>query len=267
MKYKVGDKVKVINKESGAYDAVIGDVGKIITIDEVSLPYLVEFDNERSCYHNGNNVRGHRHKDGHCYWCSEKMLELVSVDQKIVITVDGSTTLARLYEGKKVVKIAEAKCAPDDKFDFNIGAKLAFERLISIVKEVDRPAKVGEYVKVLSEDGHVAKKGEILKVIKVCMSNWVEVEYEHCYGSYTTLRREQYVVVENYKPSEEPAYYNGKIVCTKCKKMFAYTVGKIYEVKDGQIVIDNGETVPTVPAKSIEELKNKLLCEFIEVVE
>lgn len=263
MKYKVGDKVKAINTDCGGRDVVIGDVGKIIAIDDVLLPYLVEFDNERSCYHNGNGICGYKGKTNHCYWCSEKMLELVSVDQKIVITVEGSTTLARLYEGKKVVKTAEAKRAPDDEFDFNIGAKLAFERLTT--NEVDRPAKVGEYVKVLSEDGHNAKKGEILKVIEVYTHDWVSVNLND--GDTDTLRREQYVVVENYKPSEEPTYYNGKIVCTKCKEDFAYTVGKIYEVKDGQIVIDNGNTIPTKPVKSIEELKNKLLCEFIEVVE
>lgn len=48
---------------------------------------------------------------------------------KIVITTDGKTTTARLYEDNKVVKTAEAKCSPEDTFDFKIGAKLAFERL------------------------------------------------------------------------------------------------------------------------------------------
>lgn len=53
------------------------------------------------------------------------------VNQKIVITTNGKTTFARLYDGDKVVKTAEAKCNPSDEFDFETGAKLAFERLFA----------------------------------------------------------------------------------------------------------------------------------------
>lgn len=52
-----------------------------------------------------------------------------SCNQKVVITSDGKTTTARLFDGKDVVKTAEAKCSPDDKFDFNTGALIAFSRL------------------------------------------------------------------------------------------------------------------------------------------
>lgn len=51
--------------------------------------------------------------------------------KKIVITTDGKTTLARLYEDSKVVHKAEAKCSPDDAFNFEVGAKLAMERLLA----------------------------------------------------------------------------------------------------------------------------------------
>lgn len=57
-------------------------------------------------------------------------------DQKIIITTDGKTTTARMFEGKKLIKSAEAKCNPKDKFDFETGAKIAFDRL------VDREEKV-----------------------------------------------------------------------------------------------------------------------------
>lgn len=50
-------------------------------------------------------------------------------NQKIVITTDGKTTTARLFDGKNVIKTAEAKCSPDDEFDFNTGASIAFSRL------------------------------------------------------------------------------------------------------------------------------------------
>lgn len=48
---------------------------------------------------------------------------------KIVITTDGKTTTATLYENDKKVKSASTKCSPDDKFDFAIGAAIAMDRL------------------------------------------------------------------------------------------------------------------------------------------
>lgn len=50
-------------------------------------------------------------------------------NQKIVITTDGKTTTARLFDGNNVIKTAKAKCSPDDEFDFNTGASIAFSRL------------------------------------------------------------------------------------------------------------------------------------------
>ena len=49
------------------------------------------------------------------------------VDDKIIITTDGVTVTAkRISDGKT----ATAKCSPSDKFDFEIGARLAFDRLM-----------------------------------------------------------------------------------------------------------------------------------------
>lgn len=57
-------------------------------------------------------------------------------DKKIVITTDGTTTTAKLYEGKKFVKSAEAKCSHDDEFDFNLGATIALSRLTGLEHKV-----------------------------------------------------------------------------------------------------------------------------------
>lgn len=90
------------------------------------------------------------------------------VNKKIVITVDGATTLARLYEGNKVVKTAEAKCNPSDEFNFETGAKLAFERLFA--KE-ERKLKVGDKVRIIGNTNHHGfKTGEIV-TLKRNMSN------------------------------------------------------------------------------------------------
>lgn len=48
--------------------------------------------------------------------------------EKIIITHDYKTTTATMYRGDEKV-IATARCAPEDKFDFMVGAKLAMERL------------------------------------------------------------------------------------------------------------------------------------------
>jgi hypothetical protein len=46
-----------------------------------------------------------------CGW-RDYDFEPVYCNSKIVLTSDGTTTLARLYDGDKVIKSAEAKCVP-----------------------------------------------------------------------------------------------------------------------------------------------------------
>lgn len=50
---------------------------------------------------------------------------------KIIITTDGRVTTARMFEGKRVVREAKATCSPKDRFDFEDGADLAFDRLLN----------------------------------------------------------------------------------------------------------------------------------------
>lgn len=49
--------------------------------------------------------------------------------KKIVITTDGKTTTAKMYDGKSCIKVSEARCCPSDAFDFRTGAEIAFNRL------------------------------------------------------------------------------------------------------------------------------------------
>lgn len=49
--------------------------------------------------------------------------------KKIVITTDGKTTTAKMYDGKSCIKVSEARCCPSDTFDFQTGAEIAFNRL------------------------------------------------------------------------------------------------------------------------------------------
>lgn len=56
-------------------------------------------------------------------------LESVESERKIVITTDGKTTTAKLYDGRKTIREAKAVCSDADTFDFNIGAGIALARL------------------------------------------------------------------------------------------------------------------------------------------
>ena len=67
------------------------------------------------------------------------------------------------------------------------------------IREVKRPAKVGEWIRVIDGVGHLASVGEIHKVIglSVNYSGWVYIDagvIKNC------LRNTQYVVLENYQP-------------------------------------------------------------------
>lgn len=110
---------------------------------------------------------------------------------KILITTDGTTTLARLYEGKKVVKSAEAKYNPADlatfPFDFTEGAGWAFEKLTGLTvqhKNISKPTKpqhkpTPKLVKQTVQVGDFVRRnanGEVCKVIALS-STWPGAVY------------------------------------------------------------------------------------------
>lgn len=90
-------------------------------------------------------------------------------NQKIVITSDGKTTLARLYENNSVVKTAEAKCSPEDIFDFKTGANLACSRLmgLELVTVEEKPSfKKGDRVKITANSNvHNFEIGSIVTIV------------------------------------------------------------------------------------------------------
>lgn len=93
-------------------------------------------------------------------------------NQQIHITTDGKTTYAVLKQDGKVLSRSEAKCHPDDKFDFETGAKIAFDRL-EIKKEVkqpENPFKPGDIVECIFDFktfGAFPPKGTRGKVISI----------------------------------------------------------------------------------------------------
>lgn len=165
--------------------------------------YGVRFDKADSCFH---DCADKCEKDHGQYVMADEIEKITTCAKKIVITSDGKTTLARLYENGKVTKTAKAECSPGDKFDFTVGAKLAFERL-------------------------------------------------------------------NEKTGTEK-FFNGKAVCIETTDKFvSYTVGKIYEFKDGKTTLDNGCVYPLIDGAvtSIDDWNSRYPCElfakFLEIKE
>lgn len=111
------------------------------------------------------------------------------VNQKIVITTNCKTTFARLYDDDNVVKTAEAKCNPSDEFNFETGAKLAFERLFA--KE-ERKLKVGDKVRIIGNTNHHRFRiGEIVTL------KCKKIDYWECFGKDTCRRLDTWYVRES----------------------------------------------------------------------
>ena len=61
------------------------------------------------------------------------------------------------------------------------------------------------------------------------------------------------------KEPEKPKYYNGKMVCVENGEYSWWTVGKIYEYKDGIVTVDDGSKYPRnkyEPYKDAEDAKH-----------
>lgn len=132
MKFKVGDRVRAIYTVDGINLAE--KCGTVIACPNNGYyDMCVEFDEAF--------VGGHCGPKRSCRWGYESEFEFetaaaIKKDKptkhpKIVITTDGKETLARMYdESGKVVRSATASCHPDDSFVFEIGARIAFDRLV-----------------------------------------------------------------------------------------------------------------------------------------
>lgn len=114
--FKIGDRVTVTDKSGRVY----GMTGTIV--DYLGGDFLIQFEN----WDGGHDgfIASKKHKRDACWYVSENGLSLAT--ETIVIYRNGNIVTAL---DKSTGKRAEAHCNPTDKFDFHVGAKLAFERL------------------------------------------------------------------------------------------------------------------------------------------
>lgn len=142
-KFNVGD--IIIGNEKNAYSVtakgVKCEVLGVTPSGEINVKVLA-----------GDRNRGSK------WYVNPEYFDLVSSDE-ITITRHGNKVVAKY--GKNV---GVAKCSPEDEFDFAIGAKLAFERLMQTKKPEE--IKVGDKVRVIgnSKTHHYFPIGLVVKV-------------------------------------------------------------------------------------------------------
>lgn len=158
MKYKVGDRVRIkTNLKNRTRSGIFLNPkmckweGKVMTIESIS----------DGAYHMLEDVG--EICTGKGWSWGDDWIKGLADDFKIVITTEGDTVLARLYEGKKVIEEAKATCSKDDKFDFAVGAKLAFDRLLG-----NEPKK---------EEWFTGKMVRVQDLTLTCYSNKGKVYY------------------------------------------------------------------------------------------
>lgn len=111
-KFKVGDRVRIVNKKYTA--CKVGDIGTIKYIDSVStlLKYIVEFDREGELFTSCNG----RTKDNRGQWVSDYNIELIEPEFKLVIISKGDKTKAKLYRGESLEKEVEVNRYHKDEY-------------------------------------------------------------------------------------------------------------------------------------------------------
>lgn len=203
-KYQVGDKVKLVG-DGRSTSGKSKYYGKIFTIKKVCErnPYPYEL------------------KECDFAWRDSEFAP-ANTNQKVVITTDGKTTIAKFYEDNKEIKTAKAKCCDDDAFDFATGAKLALERLFP------REYKAGDKVKVTGNTcSHYAGIGNVITLKdSYVMDNETRWHFNENVG---------YIVEADFEPydgAKEPAYKVGdkvEVIGNSC--FHYYDNGRVLTIK------------------------------------
>lgn len=101
---------------------------------------------------------------------NDKQFKLVKRDENksIHITTDGVTTNAVFKNGNKIIEQSSTKCHPLDEFDFNIGSRIAFDRLmdkvtpLKLMHEDEVLGVIGEPIDETDSFGNKLHVGDIV---------------------------------------------------------------------------------------------------------
>lgn len=217
-------------------------------------------------------------------------------NKSIITNTDGyKVVTATLYdENGEQLRKETARCSPEDVFDFEIGAKLAVERLFEDKEKIvvgDKALKVeftryGKEVtaKVLKMDESLRGKNSLassieyevfsvsrIEIGKDCLfvrGNEKARDHDKAYFWFDSITEaKEYIenISELIHKINRESKWNAKVVCVRSKSIF-YTKGKIYEVKNGKITNNIGEDL-IHSYTSIDDLNALTEAKFIEAVE
>ena len=163
-----------------------------------------------------------------------------------------------------------AKCSPDDEFDLYTGCDLALRRALekeAEAKKAPSPTSPEEFEpgKRYRVSVRAWSKRHIVLPALMRHNDGEEVTVKNKYSAvcgdfvYGPECCEEIKESENPANPEKPKYYNGKMVCVENGGYSWWTVGKIYEYKDGIVTADDGSKYPSnkyEPYKDAEDAKH-----------
>lgn len=198
MKYKIGDKVRIVSERPQRYWNPEMDkwLGKTMTITESGI-------NENGVYYFVEEDAIYFSR--HWFWYEDMIAGLAEPEREpctVELRFDGMITTATLKRGGRDVKTAEARCNPKkDTYSRAEGARVAVERLFEKKRKEDKPKeskpKIGDKFVVVGDlSGHEFPIGDIVTLCRVCNS-WRL--YMNQYG------RKRWVYDFDVKPYKENA--------------------------------------------------------------
>lgn len=153
-KFKVGDRVRGISGWCKGYEGVVVETDTGSFGDTI----LCRFKNFNGHHGNGVTKRGKDYDTSDHWYVYPDWIELIKDETIVIYRKDDKVIALDKRTGKKT----EAKCHPDDEFNFETGAKLAFERLL------EEPEKKEQYYNgkiIFTKGDSTFKTGHIYEVI------------------------------------------------------------------------------------------------------
>lgn len=140
------------------------------------------------------------------FYCTKKGMIIVNFEDidfekdtthspyHIVIDCDGKTTTARMIINGKEIKSATARCNPADKFNFKVGAEVAFNRLFSREPKANDSDKfrIGDRVVCSYADDNHRIRNAHGKILLCGIGPNCCVEFDDKIGGHNADGREEY---------------------------------------------------------------------------
>ena len=179
-------------------------------------------------------------------WSYTNSVKPLNPSDKILITSDGVTTTAKQFDGKKLVKAETAKCAPDDTYEFGVGAKIAFDRLMNgRPGRVDKPDvtvyKSGDKVKITGNScHHYCKTGQVVTLTERTTRGY----WDKPFPIWHIKEAACFVSESDITPTPSRQHPSRiRCCCTASESTNPgewLTKGKIYELINGKVKMDDG---------------------------